>query len=95
MGRGGKALWQQVQELPKANVIRRQIYDWAEAARWIGNHGAHDTEPDTSNGKLGVTNVTKGDADAMLQLVPSSRRSTWLRPEEQLEKRNKQPNKVR
>jgi hypothetical protein len=45
----GEQLWAQLQDLLKRGVIVKNMYDWAEAARWVGNHGAHDTEPDTKN----------------------------------------------
>jgi hypothetical protein len=46
----GKKLWEQTQELLRSGAITKSMYEWTEAARWVGNHGAHDTEPD-ANGR--------------------------------------------
>ncbi len=42
---------------------------WADAARWVGNHGAHDTEPNVAAGLPVITEVTKTDATETVELV--------------------------
>lgn len=65
----GKLLWQQIQELDEKRIITAKQRKWAEAARWIGNHGAHDTEPKTADGDPVITEVTKEDANDTIDLV--------------------------
>jgi hypothetical protein len=56
-------LWKQVKWLDDNRKITAQQRVWADAARWVGNHGAHDTEPNVLAGQPTITNVTKDDAE--------------------------------
>lgn len=65
----GDALWKQIKWLDDNRKITAQQRDWADAARWVGNHGAHDTEPKVSQGNPVITNVDRDDAQDTLELV--------------------------
>lgn len=88
----GQQLWQQIKHLADSHLITGPQKTWADAARWVGNHGAHDTEPDVKNGVVAITEVTDDDAKATVDLVEHLFESLYVAPklaEEQLKKRNK------
>jgi hypothetical protein len=62
-------LWKQIKWLDDNRKITTQQREWADAARWVGNQGAHDTEPDVALGKPVITDVTEEDARATIDLV--------------------------
>lgn len=62
-------LWQQIKWLDDNRKITSQQREWADAARWVGNHGAHDTEPNVSAGQPAISSVTKDDAEDTINLV--------------------------
>jgi HEPN domain-containing protein len=65
----GKKLWEQIKWLDENRKITSQQRDWADAARWVGNHGAHDTEPDVAGGHPVITEVSEEDARDTIALV--------------------------
>lgn len=75
----------------KITTAQRQ---WADAARWVGNHGAHDTEPNVAEGQPVITNVTEEDARATVELVDHLFETLYVASQiarEQLTKRGKLP----
>lgn len=90
----GKAwpLWKQIAWLDENRKITPTQRQLADAARWVGNHGAHDTEPDVAAGQPVITNVTDGDARDTIQLVEHLFETLYVAPkmaEAQLAKRGK------
>lgn len=65
----GKRLGDQIKWLGDNHKITAQQREWADAARWVGNHGAHDTEPDVGSGNPVITDVSQEDAEATIDLV--------------------------
>jgi HEPN domain-containing protein len=65
----GKKLWEQIKWLDEDRKITQQQRRWADAARWVGNHGAHDTEPDVASGAPVITDVAQDDAEDTIKLV--------------------------
>ena len=87
-------LWKQIKWLDDNRKITAQQREWADAARWVGNHGAHDTEPDLGAGKAVITAVTEDDARAMVDLVEHLFETLYVAgklAQEQLAKRGKIP----
>lgn len=62
-------LWQQIKWLEDNRKITPMQKKWADAARWVGNHGAHDTEPNVASGVVAITDVAEGDARDTIVLV--------------------------
>jgi len=62
-------LWQQIEWLDENRKITSAQRSWADAARWVGNHGAHDTEPDVASGQPAISSVTAEDAAQTVTLV--------------------------
>jgi len=88
----GKQLWQQIKWLDDNRRITPQQHEWANAARWVGNHGAHDTEPDVASGLPVITDVSKEDAEDTITLVEHLFESIYVAAQlarRQLEKRGK------
>jgi len=85
-------LWKQIAWLAengKLTLAQRQL---ADAARWVGNHGAHDTEPDAAAGKPVITEVTQEDAADTIRLVEHLFETLYVTrtlAEAQLDKRGK------
>jgi len=65
----GEKLGTQIKWLEEHRKITSEQRSWADAARWVGNHGAHDTEPDVSNGRVVITEVSMADASETVELV--------------------------
>ena len=62
-------LWRQIKWLDDSRKITPEQREWADAARWVGNHGAHDTEPNVAAGQAVITDVTEEDAKDTIGLV--------------------------
>lgn len=75
--------------------ITKRLLEAGEAVRWVGNHGAHDTEPEIrDDGTPTITDVTKDDAEAAIQLAEEICRALYVLPDmakEQLAKRKPKP----
>jgi hypothetical protein len=87
-------LWKQIKWLDDNRKVTTQQREWADAARWVGNHGAHDTEPDVANGKPVITDVSADDAHATVELVEHLFDALYVAAHlarEQLAKRGKLP----
>lgn len=88
----GWQLWKQIKWLDENRKITPSQHQLADAARWVGNHGAHDTEPDVAAGQPVITNVTDEDARDTIQLVEHLFETLYVAPklaQEQLAKRGK------
>ncbi len=88
----GKKLWQQIEDLETRRIITPTQRKIADAARWVGNHGAHDTEPDVASGAVVITDVTEDDAKETVQFVEHLFDTIYIAPalaQRQLEKRGK------
>lgn len=88
----GEPLWKQVKWLDDNRKITPMQREWADAARWVGNHGAHDTEPDVASGTPVITDVAKEDAEDTIELVERLFESIYVAgrlAQRQLEKRGK------
>jgi len=86
------ALWRQIAWLDDNRKITPTQRQLADAARWIGNHGAHDTEPDVAAGQPVITNVSQEDAGDTIRLVEHLFEALYVAPRlahEQLSKRGK------
>jgi hypothetical protein len=89
--KGGK-LWEQIKWLDDNRKITSQQRAWADAARWVGNHGAHDTEPDVPAGVPVITEVMEEDAGDTIKLVEHLFETLYVAThaaKEQLSKRGK------
>lgn len=87
-------LWEQIRWLESNRKITPEQKQWADAARWVGNHGAHDTEPNVAGGAAVITDVTEEDAKATIQLVEHLFETLYVATkiaQEQLAKRGKLP----
>lgn len=87
-----KRLWQQIAWLDEKRVITDKQRKWAEAVRWIGNHGAHETDAGTSQGGPFITAVTEADAREIVDLVEHLFETVYVanrKAEAQLAKRGK------
>jgi Domain of unknown function (DUF4145) len=87
-------LWTQIKWMDDNRKITVQQREWADAARWVGNHGAHDTEPYVPEGKPVITDVSEDDARATLELVEHLFDAIYVAghlAREQLAKRGKLP----
>lgn len=85
-------LWKQIKWLDENRKITPSQHQLADAARWVGNHGAHDTEPDVGAGQPVITNVTDEDARDTIQLVEHLFETLYVAPklaQDQLAKRGK------
>lgn len=85
-------LWQQIAWLDENRKITSQQREWADAARWVGNHGAHDTSPAGSSDPPFVTDVTEEDAKETIELVEHLFETLYVastRARNQLSKRGK------
>ena len=58
-------LTEQIKELRNKGLITKELEEWADAVRWIGNDAAHPNR-DAGKEKEGVT---KGDAEDILELT--------------------------
>lgn len=88
----GKKLWQQIADLDDRRIITPAQRKIADAARWVGNHGAHDTEPDVASGAVVITEVTEEDAKDTVQFVEHLFETIYVAPvlaQKQLDKRGK------
>ena len=88
----GMKLWEQIKHLADNHLITAPQKDWCDAARWVGNHGAHDTEPDVKGGVIAITNVDKVDAEDTIKLVELLFQTLYVAgntAKEQLSKRGK------
>ncbi len=89
-----KKLWQQIKWLEEHRKITLDQKNWSEAARWVGNHGAHDTEFDAARGTVVVTDVTEADAGETIKLVEHLFETIYVARKiahDQLAKRDKLP----
>jgi hypothetical protein len=87
-------LWEQIKWLEENRKITPEQRQWADAARWVGNHGAHDTEPNVAAGSAVITDVTEDDAKDTIQLVEHLFEALYVATKiarEQLAKRGKLP----
>lgn len=87
-----KKLWEQIKWLDENRKITAQQRQWADAARWVGNQGAHDTEPNVPAGQPVITEVTLEDASDTIDLVEHLFETLYIanqRAREQLAKRGK------
>jgi hypothetical protein len=85
-------LAEQIKWLDDNRKITAQQRQWADAARWVGNHGAHDTEPNVPAGQPVITDVTHEDASDTIDLVEHLFETLYIanqRAHEQLRKRGK------
>jgi hypothetical protein len=75
--------------------ITHQQWRYAEAVRYIGNHGAHTEEPDVRDDDiLTITDVTAEDAEQAIQLVEELCRTIYVLPlmaQQQIQKRQPKP----
>lgn len=62
-------LWRQIEWLDNNRKITADQRRWADVARWVGNDGAHNTEPAVANGDPVIVGVGEGDARDTLTLV--------------------------
>ena len=88
----GKNLGVQIKYLEDNHLITTPQKNWCEAARWVGNHGAHDTEPDLQSGVVVITEVGKDDAEETIKLVEHLFETLYVAgkvAKEQLAKRGK------
>jgi len=84
----------QIKWLDDNRKIATPQREWADAARWVGSHGAHDTDPDVGAGKPVITAVTEDDARATVELVEHRFETLYVAGKlarEQLAKRGKGP----
>lgn len=65
---GTDPLWKQIKWLDDNRKITPQQRRWADAARWVGNEGAHDAAHSVA-GQPVVTGVSKEDATETIRLV--------------------------
>jgi Domain of unknown function (DUF4145) len=65
----GQNLWQQIAWLDDNRKITLDQRRWADVARWVGNDGAHNTEPAIAEGDAVIVGVTQKDAEDTLTLV--------------------------
>ncbi len=65
----GQQLRQQVAWLDDNRKITLDQRRWADVARWIGNNGAHNTEPAVANGNPVIVGVSDEEARDTLKLV--------------------------
>lgn len=82
-------LWKQVQWLEEQRFITKGQRSWADAVRWVGNHGAHDNEPGADEA---VTDVTEDDAKDAIGLIEKLLEALYVAEAaatEQLAKRGK------
>ena len=85
-------LWKQIKWLDDNRKITAQQREWTDAARWVGNHGAHDTEPDVPAGVPVITDVSEEDARDTVKLVEHLFETVYVAShaaKEQLSKRGK------
>jgi len=88
----GWPLWKQIAWLDENRKITPTQRQLADAARWVGNHGAHDSEPDVAAGQPVITNVSDEDARDTIQLVEHLFETLYVAPRmaaAQLAKRGK------
>jgi hypothetical protein len=88
------SLWAQLNWLKTKARITHQQWVYADAVRWIGNHGAHDEEPELRDDDiLTITDVTAEDAETAIHLVEELCRTIYVLPEmaqQQIDKRRKE-----
>lgn len=74
-------LYFQLQWLMENGHISKQYWEWGEAIRWVGNHGAHESEPEVrDDGQPTVTAVTVEDAAETIKLVEEICRTLYVLP---------------
>ncbi len=84
----------QIKWLDENRKITTEQRQWADAARWVGNHGAHDTEPNLAEGRPVITDVSETDAADTVDLVEHLFETLYVaahKAREQLAKRGKLP----
>lgn len=88
----GDPLWKQIRWLDDNRKITPEQREWADAARWVGNDGAHGTEPNVAAGQPVIVGVTEEDAKATVELVEHLFETLYVatkRAREQAAKRGK------
>ena len=78
----GKDLWEQINELASNGVITKDLKEWADTVRWIGNDGAH----------INSISVAFEDAEDILTLAEQFAQILYVTPsiaKEQKKKRGK------
>jgi hypothetical protein len=76
----GQKLWQQIKWLDDNRKITAPQREWADVARWVGNNGAHNTEPGIADGQPVIVDVIEEDARATLELVERLFETIYVAP---------------
>jgi hypothetical protein len=65
----GAKLWRQIAWLDENRKITSDQRRWADVARWVGNDGAHNTEPAVADGDPVIVGVSEEEARDSIKLV--------------------------
>lgn len=87
-------LRRQIKWLDDNRKITAAQREWADVARWVGNQGAHNTEPNVAAGLPVITGVAEDDARATVELVEHLFETIYVAPQiarDQLLKLGKTP----
>jgi|GEM_PF-1196686 len=88
----GLPLRKQIHWLDENGKITKSQRKWADAARWIGNEGAHENGPEIVDGQPIVTGVEREDAVDTLDFVERLFEDLYVttsRADRQIERRGK------